>query len=52
MNDVTLKVEWLNKAYNMCKPNEVQVLHDVSLQVTQGRVFALFPPSGARKPPL
>jgi lipoprotein-releasing system ATP-binding protein len=49
MNDVTLKVEGLKKAYNMGKPNEVQVLHDVSLQVTKGEVVALVAPSGAGK---
>jgi lipoprotein-releasing system ATP-binding protein len=49
MNDVTLKVEGLKKAYNMGKPNEVQVLHDVSLQVAKGEVVALVAPSGAGK---
>jgi lipoprotein-releasing system ATP-binding protein len=49
MNDVTLTVEELKKAYNMGKPNEVQVLHDVSLQVAKGEVVALVAPSGAGK---
>ena len=49
MNDVTLKVEGLKKAYNMGKPNEVQVLQDVSLQVAKGEVVALVAPSGAGK---
>ena len=49
MNDVTLKVDGLKKAYNMGKPNEVQVLQDVSLQVAKGEVVALVAPSGAGK---
>ncbi|WP_085864859.1 ABC transporter ATP-binding protein [Pseudooctadecabacter jejudonensis] len=49
MNDVTLKLDKIAKAYNVGKPNEVKVLHDVSLQVGQGEVVALVAPSGAGK---
>ncbi|HCP82124.1 MAG TPA: ABC transporter [Octadecabacter sp.] len=49
MSDVTLKLDGLKKAYNHGKPNEVQVLHGVSLQVEKGEVVALVAPSGAGK---
>ncbi len=49
MNDVTLKVDGLKKAYKMGKPNEVQVLNGVSMQVGKGEVVALVAPSGAGK---
>jgi lipoprotein-releasing system ATP-binding protein len=49
MNDVTLKVDGLKKAYNIGKPNEVRVLDEVSMQVAKGEVVALVAPSGAGK---
>lgn len=49
MSDVTLKLDGLRKGYNHGKPNEVQVLHGVSLQVGRGEVVALVAPSGAGK---
>ncbi|WP_375281363.1 ABC transporter ATP-binding protein [Pseudooctadecabacter sp.] len=49
MNDVTLKLDGIQKAYNIGKPTEVQVLHEVSLQVAKGEVVALVAPSGAGK---
>jgi len=49
MSDVTLDLNGLKKSYNHGKPNEVQVLHGVSLQVGRGEVVALVAPSGAGK---
>ena len=49
MSDVTLKLSGLKKGYNSGKPNEVQVLHGVSVEVGKGEVVALVAPSGAGK---
>ncbi|MEP5730771.1 MAG: ABC transporter ATP-binding protein [Sulfitobacter sp.] len=49
MNDMTLTLSGITKAYNHGKPNEVQVLRGVDLQVGKGEVVALVAPSGAGK---
>lgn len=49
MNDLTLDVAGITKAYNTGKPNAVTVLQGVDLQVKKGEVVALVAPSGAGK---
>ena len=49
MNDLTLDVSGITKAYNAGKPNAVTVLQGVDLQVKKGEVVALVAPSGAGK---
>lgn len=49
MNDFTLEVQGITKAYNHGKPNEVNVLHGIDLSVKTGEVVALVAPSGAGK---
>ena len=49
MNDLTLNVAGITKAYNVGKPNAVSVLQGVDLQVKKGEVVALVAPSGAGK---
>ena len=49
MNDLTLAVAGITKAYNTGKPNAVTVLQGVDLQVKKGEIVALVAPSGAGK---
>lgn len=44
-----LDLQGIKKAYNIGKPNEVQVLQDIDLSVKAGEVVALVAPSGAGK---
>lgn len=49
MSDPVLRLTCLSKAYNHGKPNEVQVLRGINLEVGHGEVVALVAPSGAGK---
>lgn len=49
MSDLTLDIRGITKAYNTGKPNAVNVLQGIDLQVKKGEVVALVAPSGAGK---
>ena len=49
MSDAALKLTGISKTYNLGRPNEVQVLRGVDLEVAKGEIVALVAPSGAGK---
>lgn len=49
MSDPTLDLSGITKTYNAGKPNAIEVLRGVDLQVSRGQVVALVAPSGAGK---
>lgn len=49
MSDVALDLVGITKTYNAGKPNAVDVLRGVDMQVSRGEVVALVAPSGAGK---
>lgn len=49
MNEQVLKLDGISKAYNIGKPNEVNVLQSCSLEISSGQVVSLAAPSGAGK---
>jgi len=47
--DDIIKLEKVCKAYNIGRPSETEVLHDIDLSVRQGEFVALIGPSGSGK---
>ena len=49
MNDPILQLRDIYKSYNAGRPNEVNVLHGINLELAAGETCALVAPSGAGK---
>lgn len=49
MNDPILRLRDIYKSYNAGRPNEVNVLHGINLELAAGETCALVAPSGAGK---
>ncbi|WP_299045528.1 ABC transporter ATP-binding protein [uncultured Tateyamaria sp.] len=49
MNDAVLSLAGISKSYNTGRPNQVDVLREIELDVQRGEVVALVAPSGAGK---
>jgi lipoprotein-releasing system ATP-binding protein len=49
MSEIALRLDGIEKGYNLGKPNEVRVLRGAEVEIAQGEVVALVAPSGAGK---
>ncbi|MEJ6389539.1 ABC transporter ATP-binding protein [Gymnodinialimonas ulvae] len=49
MNELALRLDGIEKAYNHGKPNEIAVLRGASVEIAQGEIVGLIAPSGAGK---